>query len=755
MRSQNDASRRIFLRYAITYLLILALPLLMAAVSFRISLGVIQRNIDAIIAAQLDRSMAQIDRSLADLQKMSIQISDDFQVNYYLANPGPFPGVEFYNLKRISEKLSSYVLSNPLLGHCFLSLEKSGILVYESGFAAYADFYGTLFSVDGFTAEQWHDRFLRAPDGELFLPRQMVRMGGQQSICHLYRRSIGYGSYHLGSIVGIIDAAGLDQMLADLPLKYGGWAFVQDAEGVLIGSTNPDLGKVAAMRDRAAASERLAWEGETYRLYHKKSAANGWEYTATLGETRVFAEVRTFSAVIYLLLAVAAAAGVGASWLFASSNTRPLRRLFALVLGDQAVGQGRPASVYEQVERAIVLLSDSNKRLEREAKAAGKIGATWFFQNLLRGTYRSREVFAKEMQVFHVELPPRARYVVLCRLAAFNAAREGESYPLLREALSDAAGRHVGPGDFIAPVSFDDVAVIRNRDASRDYRDEAASFVEGVRSSIDPSFRGDFLFGIGTPTDDPFLLTLSYQEAAAAVSSLAMEGREAFLFYQDMPKGAASYFYPLDLEENVMKAVRSANADLLDSLLGAITRENLVARRLPAIESRNLLVELRGTARRLLNELQLEHRALRAEMERLNAEEQVPGGMDGIAGMFHDLLEVYGRGKRSHNTTLLASIQEYLDNNFARADLGLTVIADAFRISEHYLSSFYKEQTGEGLSAAIHRIRFDEASRLLLETDETVDAIALKCGYIDTRSFRRAFKQRYGLSPSAFKATRA
>jgi two-component system, response regulator YesN len=82
------------------------------------------------------------------------------------------------------------------------------------------------------------------------------------------------------------------------------------------------------------------------------------------------------------------------------------------------------------------------------------------------------------------------------------------------------------------------------------------------------------------------------------------------------------------------------------------------------------------------------------------------------------------------------------------------VIAAAFRITENYLSSFFKEQTGEGLSAAIHRIRFDEAARLLRETDETVDAIARRCGYLNTSSFRRAFRQRHGLSPSAFKSGR-
>ena len=755
MAARDDTSRRVFLRYAITYVLILAVPLLAAAVSFRISLGVIRRDIDAITVGQLERSMAGIERTLADLQKMSIQISDNFHAGFYLANPGPFTGIEFYNLKAVSEKLASYVLSNNLLSHCFLSLEKSGTLVFESGFAAYADFYGTLFSVDGFTAEAWHDGFLRAPDGELFLPRQTVRMGGQRSVSHLYRRSIGYGEYHLGSIVGIIDGPGLDRMLADLPRTYGGWAFVQDSRGRLVGSTNPDLEQVTAVRDRAAGSDRISWEGGTYRLYRRTSAVNGWEYTAVLSERRVFEGVRTASAITLLILGIAGAAGLAASWLFATSNARPLARLFALVLGDQAGGRVKLAGVYEQVERAIVTLSDSNRRLAREAEEAARVGAAWFFQNLLRGAFRSREVYARERQLFRVELPDRPRYVVVCRLAAMHAARGGGSYLLLRETLLEAARRHVGDGDHVVPVSFDDVAVIRGRDGTRDHRADAGAFVDAVRSSLEPGIRGDVFFGIGRPIDDPFLLMISHQEATTAVSALAAEGREAMLLYEDLPRGASSSWYPIDLEESLMRAVRSANADLLDSLLASIRRENLVSRRLSATETRSLLVGLQGTVRRLANELAGDHRDLRAGLERVSGQHPSAEGFDALSGLFHALLEVHGRGKRSHNTELLASIQEELGRGFARPDLGLTVLADAFGISVNYLSSFYKEQTGEGLSAAIHRIRFDEAARLLAETDETIDAIAVRCGYLNTSSFRRAFKQRFGVSPSMFKADRA
>jgi two-component system, response regulator YesN len=343
--------------------------------------------------------------------------------------------------------------------------------------------------------------------------------------------------------------------------------------------------------------------------------------------------------------------------------------------------------------------------------------------------------------------------VVLCRLAPLDAAADGERYLPLREALLDAAARRKGPSDLVVSASFDDVAVIRGVGDGASFHEEAAAFVEGIRAGLDPALRGAVSFGIGAPRPDPFLLVLSHQEAAAAVSALTVEGRSTSLFYDEITEEhATSCSYPLDVEASIMKAVRSANADLLDSLLAAVRRENLVVRRLPAQEAGHLLVELRGTLLRLLNELPQAPRGAKAEMELAVSQDSAEEGFERLAGVFHAMIEAFDRGKRSHNSELLRAIQEYLAANYGRADLGLTVIADAFKISENYLSNFYKEQTGEGLSAALHRIRFDRAAKLLRETEETIDVIALRCGYVNTSSFRRAFRQRYGLSPSAYKA---
>ncbi|MNR53209.1 Melibiose operon regulatory protein [compost metagenome] len=51
----------------------------------------------------------------------------------------------------------------------------------------------------------------------------------------------------------------------------------------------------------------------------------------------------------------------------------------------------------------------------------------------------------------------------------------------------------------------------------------------------------------------------------------------------------------------------------------------------------------------------------------------------------------------------------------------------------------------------IHKARLEEASRLLLETEQPITEIALRCGYTDHSAFSRQFRALTGLSPSQYR----
>lgn len=96
---------------------------------------------------------------------------------------------------------------------------------------------------------------------------------------------------------------------------------------------------------------------------------------------------------------------------------------------------------------------------------------------------------------------------------------------------------------------------------------------------------------------------------------------------------------------------------------------------------------------------------------------------------------------------LEVSIRKYIMENYLDPTLSLTAIAGAMKLSEPYLSAFFKQKTGENISIYIERLRVERAYRLLTETDMPIGEVAQKSGYQSDQTFRRAFKKLMGCVP--------
>lgn len=83
--------------------------------------------------------------------------------------------------------------------------------------------------------------------------------------------------------------------------------------------------------------------------------------------------------------------------------------------------------------------------------------------------------------------------------------------------------------------------------------------------------------------------------------------------------------------------------------------------------------------------------------------------------------------------------------------LSTSSVARALHCNPDYLGRMFQKVYGLTLTEALHSRRLKMAGRLLLESDKTVEEIALSCGFRDATYFRRLFKRREGVSPRAFR----
>lgn len=99
----------------------------------------------------------------------------------------------------------------------------------------------------------------------------------------------------------------------------------------------------------------------------------------------------------------------------------------------------------------------------------------------------------------------------------------------------------------------------------------------------------------------------------------------------------------------------------------------------------------------------------------------------------------------------LLRVMDHIHDNLD-GDLSLDTLAEVAAMSRFHWHRIWTAMTGETLAQTVRRIRLHRASVMLVFEDAPLARIAETCGYPDQASFTRAFRERTGQTPGAFRA---
>lgn len=107
---------------------------------------------------------------------------------------------------------------------------------------------------------------------------------------------------------------------------------------------------------------------------------------------------------------------------------------------------------------------------------------------------------------------------------------------------------------------------------------------------------------------------------------------------------------------------------------------------------------------------------------------------------------------RSRSTrSFVLRAEEYVREHYADEELSLDSICQILGVSNSYFSTIFKKETGNSFIGYLTDYRMEQASRMLVETDEKNYIIAKSVGYADPNYFSYVFKRRFGVSPSKYR----
>lgn len=105
----------------------------------------------------------------------------------------------------------------------------------------------------------------------------------------------------------------------------------------------------------------------------------------------------------------------------------------------------------------------------------------------------------------------------------------------------------------------------------------------------------------------------------------------------------------------------------------------------------------------------------------------------------------------NYNSRRIEKAFEFMNANFNR-EISLAEVAKIASMPEVSFSRFIKKHTGVTFIDSLNEIRLGHASRMLIDTTQTIAEIAYKCGFNNISHFNRIFKKKKVCTPKEFRA---
>ena len=107
-----------------------------------------------------------------------------------------------------------------------------------------------------------------------------------------------------------------------------------------------------------------------------------------------------------------------------------------------------------------------------------------------------------------------------------------------------------------------------------------------------------------------------------------------------------------------------------------------------------------------------------------------------------------------YSSRRIQSTMDYINKNFDKS-IKLSEVAKLANMTESAFSRFFKTRTGISFVDCVNDTRIGHASRLLIDTTQSVAEIAYHCGFNNISNFNRIFKKKKNSSPKDFRESYA
>jgi AraC-like DNA-binding protein len=694
----------VLLRWLVSYLIILIVPLLLSIAIYFFARRIIFHASEEIYAATLEQARNEVDSQLRVLYQVldHIAVSNNVQILSFIRdelNPA-----DYFALYRLVNELKNYQVIYPLLDDTLVVLNQTGTVAGRYGHMSLDMFFDLFLSGSGLGREEFGDTMKEAGKKTIYkTPDKLFFMQSTSS---------GNSGADAVTVALIIrDSLFSNQFLKNFAANES-ILYITDSGGRIISTTTEKEELPLPEGWTADVKGTVRLNHVQYRILQNHSEITDWNFHYLIPvdlQGQKARQIQFFTLGGFLLCSL-------------------FGLFFSIRMSRWNYGE------YRNIQLS---LEDKTRVLRK-----------YYLYTLLERPFNGAKD-TDDMKLYSVQFPGDCFLVILFIMPGEQQNRVN---PVFMRIFQELAGRYAAME--MTDVGWN-IAAIINWPDNGGKGGEIAGLLEDAIEETQRRIGERFNLAISAVLSDPHRglegIYYSNLEAREALQYLDAKKGETILHYKDIKYSGDSYRYPLEIEQNLINLIRLGNDEKALGLIRQVFEDNISRAGVSGQIIKLLASDLMGTLMkgRLTPETKLPPEILFST--------GLSGGVrpEGLMDYLEKTLDEICRANRSfldkkHSHQLGETIKTYINENFRNPDLNISITALHFNLTPAYLSGIFQQQTGLNLLEYISALRIEE-SKKLLEQGYSITKTAELTGFRGSSTFIRIFRKVTGVTPGQYR----
>lgn len=750
---------KLFQSYFVTYFIVLLIPFIAFWGIYVKSTEAIREGIENENRILLEQTTSILDTRFKEVESIGIQLINSSCVTQLRYLEDPLSPANIQTLLQTRDSLPQHSTYNNFLDGYFLFFNRGQVVLSNNLTYSYDDFYHQYMHPEGCTLDLWLQDLHTSPTslGECALRSFLFMDGDNEQTRNLIQFSFSFlpSVYHDGKAVLYVDQQRMDNLLQTFGLQQNEFACILSPSGQMLAWTDDRLWNGEAI-DQLLTNARNSQNFAQYQISGRHVLVS----SCTSGQTGLTIIIARSADTAYARLNSIRWI-IGAVWLFALllglaiSYAFSHRSSFLVHSLAQESGASMDGMSYAEALRTLRHSFDeirtSNNTIQKNYMEQRNYLQRSFLSQMIRGEFANEEsaqATARNLQLLETT---QSMCVMLFHQDGISSDETvGLQVAVNCKAVIRIAVANLEKSALRMDKSESDYVVLLTGDI---LRERAEALVDMVRSNLPEAVNDSLYVYVGNTVTRLMDVANSWDNACSLIYIQPSPRDTKVVYYQEDENPKYTVTYPRDMQNRLIRYVMNADEEGTQEQLNRLTECN-----------RNERGEIPSFILQLLNDNLISTLLQISAMAGMPKDrvESLIGDVRNVMTLpldmqLHEIRQLYvtlsdsiGEFKTGKHQ-LMDEISDYIRQHYMDADLSLTSVAGQFHVSESYLSSTFKMQTGTNFFTYVENVRIDKAKELLSQTNLKISDISTQVGYASVNSFCRAFKRSTGNNATNFR----